>query len=347
MNNSFSIGFFDRALHSSLRKGNDKVSQDHGRGLLIEKGWLRIRYGHTLGLFEEISVEIASMMTQHTENRKDAKDQLKLSALMRAVMPAVLDYRTALLALDGATRSAGDYRANAVLLFECGWLENRIKEVFGLTKDLPISQIPRAAAAFDANKPQAMIDALAVNGHILKMFSIEAITPAMCLSAVTTTPSALQHVPGRLLTKGLCRSAIATKKTDQFGLLVISPLEHIPIALRDQAMCKAAVTANGMALQHVPTALKTENLCVLACLENGLAWEFVPEQMRSLEVEFCTALHGFHHRDCDQVCAQMHAENPAHAQSAADKYQTLFLEMHYPQASADELSDMGWDVPCQ
>lgn len=315
---------------------------------ILRSEWVGVRYVPDRAESQGCAVEVVSLLESHlrlVDDRVPSDQQVRLRALMAGLMPTLLDYRTALLEVDAAWRSEGDRRANAERSFRVSWHGQRLVDAFEALKNLPTAAIAQAGERFRAQEPADRVLAIARNGHILKLFSPEAITPEMTLRAVQCTPAALQQVPGHLRTRALCEAALAAEAAEASSNISSDILQYCPPGMRDAALCRLAVQGAGLNLQHVPPEVMTAELCATACLRYGLAYEFVPKALRQPEVEFCTALHGYHTLSPDAAYQRMVAADPQGATGTADRYEALFMHMHYWGASAEDLADLGLRVP--
>lgn len=260
----------------------------------------------------------------------------ELHTAMEAIMPLVMEYRAAMLDLAALAKSPADARALSNLRYRCTWLEWRCKHAFDALHGIPLKDMAKTALAFKPSCSQSYFEALSETGYALKLFPEDELTGPICAKAVATDPGSLSLVPGYLRSRELCLLAASSRAP---GAQV---LQYVPVAMRDQEMIDAALRSDGGNLQHVPTELKTVERCALACVQNGLAWEFVPSELRVPEVEFGVAMHGINSRNTGGVyTALREAVGADQANSVCDKWEKVYRDLHYPNASNDELHDLG------
>lgn len=266
---------------------------------------------------------------------KQGEEMQTLKSILATLMPMVLEYRSALIELNGVFKSQGDSRATSDQRYLVSWLGLRMRDAAALASTTPSNKIARAIQAFKPTGNQTFEKELAITGYALKLFAESERTLSRCQLAIQTDPGALAYVPGYLRTRELCLQAVAIKSPGSYSL------EHVPVLLRDQAMCEAALLANGMNLEFVPEHLLTVEMCARACCETGLALDLVPKSLQQAEVLFSVAISGLSEKTTGQVYEQLQETEPARAEAMFQKYAKLYNDIHYPQASDDELEELG------
>lgn len=270
-------------------------------------------------------------------SNKDVRSRLDSAA--KAMLSHLLEYKIQLFEFD---RQHKQFRQNSLpgqkrdeklsrQAFLCTWLENRCSQAFKAIISLPENKMFEAAKTFKPTGAKSFIDDIETNANIIRLIPENEITEAICIKAVTLTPTTLGFIPKTFLTSKVCLTAMSQR------FAPAGALKYVPIELRNEYVCAAAVMSNYTNLNDVPQ--KTEKLCALACINSGLAWDLVPKEFRTPKVEFCASLHGFNERCAETVFEDMLAADPQGAEATADECNDAFLKLHYPEADPDDLSD--------
>lgn len=300
----------------------------------IQPEMFQVRYVPDRAEPVKIAFDVVSSTIQEVQDAKAPPAvKAKLRALMTALMPALLDYRTALLRLDGEVKSPADRFSTGDQRFLCSWLKDRCHAIFEVIRLLPAGQMTAAALACKPVAVATFERDIDRNANVIRLIPHDQLTQEMCLRAVRKNASSLKWIPGALRTAEVC---LAAMQSDQHHL---ASLKHVPHALRDDAMCRAAVLSNGANILHVPRP-NTE-LCALACIQSGLTWDILPGALRNAEVEYCAALHGYHTKSAERVFGELMAQDPDNAESIARKWEKAYRDRHHPNWDDDELSGLG------
>lgn len=334
MSNLHTIRFSEFPHQESFAQQNMRARRLEQKDSHLHMSWLILSLHTEKGDAVSVGIEILSLLEAQTES--DHKEKARLQSARAALIPLVLEYRAALLALDGATKSKdADFRGNSIERFNVSWLQTRLIDAFPAIIDLPLVKMKNAALAFKPATTATYEADLKINGNLIKLIAPADLTLANCKLAVQTSPGALQLIPGHLRTREICLAAFGQRCLGSYAL------EHVPVQERDDEMCIAAVRSNAQNLKHVPLPLRTVELCALACAMDGMAWNFVPEHARVPEVQFCHAFHGFDDVSSGAVFENLEKIDSARANAMFHKYNQLLIDLHYPHCDDDELADLG------
>lgn len=123
-------------------------------------------------------------------------------------------------------------------------------------------------------------------------------TVAVCLEAVAINGAVLRHVPERLRTRDLCEVAVHNHPSAIFG---------VPETVLDEPLVVKAVSAHGKLLRHLPEQLRTEQVCI-AAVEAGGEIDFVPAALRTEAIALalvrsgCSLMHALTAPRTEAVC---------------------------------------------
>lgn len=175
----------------------------------------------------------------------------KIEAMMRAMMPLVMDLRTALLSLDMNSKSEGDRQAIRLEKYFLTWLYERCKRTVEILTNCPLGKMDQVAASHLPISPESFRAALNESPYALQLMLHkfpEKVTQELCDYAVEQHPGAIACVPGQFRTREMCMKAASAETFAVKGSYV---LLHIPEVHRTDDIIRAALASQGMNLQHV------------------------------------------------------------------------------------------------
>lgn len=273
-------------------------------------------------------------------SHKISKEVEKLRSAVESLIPLVRETEAARLQYFSMSNETSKSRDETrIQSFLISWLDCRSAEAFRHIIRLPISQMKEAALEFRPICDESFRKSIPINGNVIKLISEKGITQADCLRAVTITPSAVASIPKSKLNLEIFEVAFSALKEERPP--IVGVLKYMPKSLQNPQFCKLAVSIDGSDIQYV--AEKSNELCEIACLQTGLAYDLLPIKYRTPKFEFISSLHRLMEKDPSQVFIKMvRAYGEEEALKIAEESEQNFIEMHFKNASEDDLIDIGF-----